>query len=44
MVPTPAGWAIIGMVFFISAASSIFIAVASYLIDKGAKRRDRQGR
>jgi|GEM_PF-2216802 hypothetical protein len=41
MVPTPAGWTIIEMVFFISAISSIFIAVAAYLIDKGAKRRDR---
>jgi hypothetical protein len=43
MIPTPAGWTIIEMVFFVAAISSILIALATYLIDKGAKRRDRRG-
>jgi len=41
MVPTAAGYTIIWMVFFISAITAIFVAVAIYLIDKGARRRDR---
>ena len=41
MVPTSAGYSIIWMVFFIAALSVAIIAVATYLIDKGANRRDR---
>jgi len=41
MIPTPAGWAIIVTVFLIAALSAGLIAVATYLIDKGADRRDR---
>lgn len=41
MIPTAAGYTIIWMVFFVAAISSVFIAVVTYLIDKGAKRRDR---
>jgi len=41
MIPTPAGWVIIETVFLIAGISAVLIAVASYLIDKGANRRDR---
>ena len=41
MVPTSAGYTIIWMVFFIAVISTVAIAVATYLIDKGARRRDR---
>jgi len=41
MTPTAAGYAIIEMVFIVAAISSILVVVATYLIDKGARRRDR---
>jgi len=41
MTPTPAGYAIIEMVFVVAAISTILVAVATYLVDKGARRKDR---
>lgn len=41
MLPTSAGYAIIGMVFFVAAISALLVAVGTYLVDKGASRRDR---
>jgi len=41
MIPTSEGYAIIGMVFLISAVSAILVGVGAYLVDKGAARKDR---
>jgi hypothetical protein len=41
MTPTPAGYAIIEMVFIVSAISTILVAAVVYLVDKGVRGRDR---